>query len=85
MRLWGKNNKTINLTKYRSIGDRLAVSERYKYKLQKDLERTIERKKNLELLIFYSEKDISHWEFWDRQKKELRAVMEKIPILKKYK
>lgn len=85
LRLRNVNKKAINLTRYRPIPDRVAVSERYKIKLQKDLERTIERKRELELLIACNDKDISHWKFWDRQKGQLRAVMEKIPIFKKNK
>lgn len=85
LRLLNVNKKAINLTRHRPIPDRVAVSERYKIKLQKDLERTLERKNELEILIACNDKDISHWKFWALQKGQLRALMEKIPIFKKNK
>lgn len=74
--------KAINLTKHRSIVDRIAVSERYKTKLQLDLERTERRAGEIKFLIACNDKDISHWNFWNRQADCLRKVMEKIPLLK---
>lgn len=79
LRLLGVNRKAICLTRYRLIKDRLAVSERYKAKLQLDLKYITAKKLELELLILNNDKDINHWRYWDRQKDELRAVMEKIP------
>ena len=72
--------KIVKLTRFKPDRENIESARRYRDKLKIDLTSSEKRAGNIRVLINAVEKEIAHWEFKDKQSKELHKVMDKIPL-----